>query len=65
MRRGDADAGRIPHRVEQIGRELAQIGIETRDRGGGHAQARIGKAQDRPDRHDGASAQATFFSAAP
>ena len=51
MRRGDADAGRAAHRVEQIGRKLAQIGVEAHDGRRRHAQTRIGKTQDRTWRH--------------
>ena len=51
LRRRQADSGRIHHRVGEILDQLAQFGIERRDRVCRGTQHRIAEQADRPDTH--------------
>src|SRR4051794_38119953 len=52
MRRGDADAGRGAHRLQQVGCQLAQAAVEGGDGAGGHCEPAVGIADDGPNGHD-------------
>ena len=51
LRRGQAGAGRVEHRVGQVRDEGAQLLVEVDHRRGGRAQHRVAEQPDRPDGH--------------
>ena len=51
LHRGQPDAGRVVHRLEHVGDEGLELGIEILDRSRGLAQDRIGNADDRKNGH--------------
>ncbi len=52
LRGRESDPRRGIHRLEQVIDQQAELGVETRDRQGPGAQARVGEFQDRSQAHD-------------